>query len=411
MRAWIIAMLLGTTGIAWGAEAGAGNTATLAEAVSSGKLIFSLRPRYEWVDQANFAETAEGLTMRTILGWQTGSWKQFSAKATGIGVTQFVDNFNDTLNGKTQYPVIADPDYTDVNELYLDYAGIPDTLLRGGRQQIVLDQARFVGNVAFRQLMQVFNAVTAENRSLKNTDLYAGYLWRIRTVTSRQYQTSTSLLHGRYALTPYDDLIAFGYFQDQENAIPNTAFQGPPPTNTSNQILGIRGSGAHPMSDTWKLLYIAELATQTDYAGGDPRIDADYLHLGGGAQFGVHSLRIDYELLGSNDGRYAFQTPLGTNHLYQGWADQFLVTPSQGIRDIYATYAGKIQKASLEAAYHQFDADYGGLDFGNELDLGLSYPLHTKLLGKLEYADYQAGDTGTGKSDTTKFWVTLLFNW
>lgn len=411
MRIWIIAVVLGAAGAGWTGMASAQESASAEDAIRSGKLIFNLRPRYEYVDQANFAETAEGLTMRTVLGWQTGSWKQFSARATGIGVTQFIDNFNDTLNGKTQYPVIADPDYTDVNELYLDYAGIPDTLLRAGRQQIVLDQARFVGNVAFRQLMQVFNAVTAENKSLNNTDLYAGYLWRIRTVTSRQYQTSTSLLHGRYALTPNDDLTAYGYFQDQENAIVSTAFQGAAPTNTSNQILGIRGSGAHPMSDAWKLLYVAELATQTDYAGGDPRIDADYLHLGGGAQIATHSLRIDYELLGSNDGQYAFQTPLGTNHLYQGWADQFLVTPTKGIRDIYATYVGKIQKASLQAAYHQFDADYGGLDFGNELDLGFSYPLHKKLTGKIEYADYQAGDPGTGKSDTTKFWVTLIFNW
>ena len=409
MRAWIIAILLGTTSVAFGAETE--DSATLGEAITSGKLIFNLRPRYEWVDQANIAETAEGLTMRTILGWQTGSWKQLSAKATGIGVTQFVDNFNDTLNGKTQYPVIADPDYTDVNELYLDYAGLPETLLRAGRQQIVLDQARFVGNVAFRQLMQVFNAVTAQNKSLKNTDLYAGYLWHIRTVTTKQLQTSTSLLHGRYGLTPNDDLIAFGYFQDQDNAIPSTAFQGPAPTNTSNQILGIRGSGAHPMRGEWKLLYIAEFATQTDYAGGDARIDADYLHLGGGAQIGTHSVRIDYELLGSNDGQYAFQTPLGTNHLYQGWADLFLVTPPQGIRDIYATYLGKIQKASLQAAYHRFDADYGGLDFGRELDLGVSYPLHKKLVGTIEYADYQAGNTAAGKPDTTKLWVTLLFNW
>ena len=122
-------------------------------------------------------------------------------------------------------------------------------------------------------------------------------------------------------------------------------------------------------------------------------------------------MRIDYELLGSNDGSYALQTPLGTNHLYQGWADQFLVTPTQGLRDTYATYAGRIHTTSLQAAYHQFEADYGGLDFGKELDLGISIPLHKKLTGKIEYADYRAGDPGTGKSDTSKLWVTLLFNW
>lgn len=417
MRVWIIAIVLGAAGAALAStataqqDAAAGNNPSLGEAVSSGKLVFSLRPRYEYVDQANFTETAEALTNRTLFGWQTGSWHALSGRAEVINVGQFVDNYNDTLNGKTQYPVIADPDYTGINQLYLDYAGIPDTLVRGGTQSIVLDQARFIGNVQFRQVMQVFNAVTAENKSLKDTDLYAGYLWRVRTVTTKQLQTSTTLLHGRYALTPNDDLIAFGYFQDQYNAIPGTAFQGPAPTNTSNEILGIRSSGAHPVSDAWKLLYIAEYATQTDYAGGDSRIDADYLHLGAGPQIGSHSIRIDYELLSSNDGRYAFQTPLGTNHLYQGWADQFLVTPPQGLRDTYASYKGMIRKLSLQAAYHQFEADQGGVDFGDELDLGVSYPLLKKLVGQIEYADYQAGDPASGKSDVTKWWLTLLFTW
>ncbi|MGD8790730.1 MAG: alginate export family protein [Burkholderiales bacterium] len=411
MRAWIIAILLGVAGATSAGMTSAQESASLGDAITSGKLILNLRPRYEYVDQANFSENAEGLTMRTLVGWQTGVWHGFSAKGVLNGMSVFVDDYNDTLNGKTQYPVIADPDDFDVNELYADYSGFSDTLLRAGRQSIVLDQARFVGNVQFRQVMQVFNAVTAENKSLKNTDLYAGYLWRVRTVTTRQFETSTTLLHGRYALTEHDDLIAFGYFQDQANAIANAAFQGPAPTDTSNQILGIRGSGAHPMSDAWKLLYIAEFAAQTDYAGGDSRIDADYLHAGGGAQFGPHSLRVDYEMLGSNDGRYAFQTPLGTNHLYQGWADVFLVTPAQGIRDTYVSYVGRAGEFTLQAAYHGFDADVGGLDFGDELDLGISYPLMEKLVGKIEYANYQAGDPATNKSDVTKWWFTLIFNW
>jgi hypothetical protein len=34
-----------------------------------------------------------------------------------------------------------------------------------------------------------------------------------------------------------------------------------------------------------------------------------------------------------------------------------------------------------------------------------------KLTGKLEYADYKAGDTASGKVDTRKFWLTLIFNY
>ena len=34
-----------------------------------------------------------------------------------------------------------------------------------------------------------------------------------------------------------------------------------------------------------------------------------------------------------------------------------------------------------------------------------------KLMGKIEYAEYLAGDGGSGKVDTRKFWLTLIFNY
>lgn len=411
MRIVIIRLLLLAVSVTHIATGQAEESSSFTEAISSGKLIFNLRPRYETVDQANFTEDAEALTMRTLLGWQTGSWYGLSAKAELINVSRGIDDYNDTLNGKIQYPVIADPDDNDINQLYLDYNEIDNTLIRGGRQAIKLDNVRFVGDVGFRQVMQVFDAVTLENKSLHNTNLYAGYLDRVKTVTTRDFDTETILLNGRYAFTPSDTLVAYGYFQDQPNAISPAGFSGPAPSDTSNQIVGIRGNGAHPVSDAWKLLYTAEFASQTDYAGGDPRIDATYLHLGAGAEWSGYMLRLDYEELGSNDGQYGFQTPLGTNHLFQGWADQFLTTPRQGIQDTYITGSAKIAKATLKGAYHLFDSDFGGLDFGEELDLGLSYPFMKRLVGKIEYADYQAGDAASGKVDATKLWVTLIFNY
>ena len=411
MRIISIGLLLATLIVGFTATASAEDTTSFTDAISSGKLIFNLRPRYEQVDQANFSEDAEALTMRTLLGWETGSWYGLSATAELINVSRGISDYNDTLNGKTQYPVIADPDDNDINQLFIDYRGMEKTLIRGGRQAIKLDKMRFVGNVAFRQVMQVFDGVIVENKSLPNTNLYAGYLARVKTVTTRDFDTDTILLNGRYAITPGDTLVGYGYLQDQANAINASAFQGPAPTDTSNQIIGIRGDGAHPVSDAWKLLYTVEFANQSDYKGGDSRIDADYLRFGGGAQWGNYQLRLDYEKLGSNDGRYAFQTPLGTNHLYQGWADQFLTTPSQGIRDTYLTGSAEIRKATLKAAYHDFEADFGALDFGSEFDIGISYPFLKRLVGKIEYADYQAGDTASNKVDVTKYWLTLIFNY
>jgi hypothetical protein len=257
--------------------------------------------------------------------------------------------------------------------------------------------------------MQVFNGVTVENSSLRNTRIFAGYLGRLKTVDTRQHDTDTLLLNARYALSASESLVGYGYFQDQWDAFSRTAFSGAAATDTSNRILGLRADGAHPLGEVWKLLYSAEYATQQDYAGGDPRIDAHYARLGIGGAWKAYSLRIDHEILSSNDGQYAFQTPLGTNHLFQGWADQFLSTPRQGIRDTSLSGAAMLGKAQFLAEYHMIESDFGGLDFGDELDFGVSYPLMRKLLGKIEFADYRAGDAGS-PPDTRKLWLTLIFS-
>jgi hypothetical protein len=383
---------------------------TPAEAVVAGQPILNLRPRYENVDQPGL-QTGEAVTLRSLIGWKTGSRNALSGTIEVIDVGRLNDNYNDGQNGKTQYPVIADPDNTDINQLFVDWRGLPSTNIRAGRQSIKLDNVRFIGNVEFRQVMQVFNGVTVENTSLPKTRIYAGYLTRVKTVSTRQFETDTVLLNARYAITPTGALVGYGYFQDQWNAIPAAGFSGPAPSDTSNRILGLRLDGAHPLDEEWKLLHTAEYARQDGYAGGDPRIDAHYLRLGLGALRGNYALRIDREVLSSNNGLYAFQTPLGTNHLFQGWADQFLVTPRQGIRDTFVSGSARIGKAQILAEYHRLKSDVGGIDFGNEFDIGVTYPLHQKLLGRIEYADYNAGDAASGKVDTRKIWLTLLYSY
>jgi hypothetical protein len=269
-----------------------------------------------------------------------------------------------------------------------------------------------VGNVEFRQVMQVFNGVTLENRSLPNTRAYLGYLGRLKTVNTREHDTETILANVRYALSPTEALIGYGYFQDQADAIASGGFSGPAPTDTSNRIYGVRLDGARPLGTDWKIVYTLEYADQADYANGDGRIDAQYSRIGIGAQWRDVYARVDRELLGSNDGQYGFQTPLGTNHLFQGWADQFLTTPRQGIDDIFLSAGAKIGKAQFLAEYHRFESDFGSLDFGDEFDFGVAYPLMKKLAGKLEYANYRAGDVAAvSPVDIWKFWATLIFNY
>jgi len=414
-------MLAGTAAQAQSAPAATEEAATPLEALTGGSLLLNLRPRWENVSQENKPEHANALTLRTLLGWRTRPWHGLSLTVEGIDVSHLGEQeFATTRTDPrfAEYPIVADPDDTDVNQLYLDYTGIDATRLRLGRQSIKLDNVRFVGNVEFRQVMQVFNAFMLENTSLPNTRLTAGYLWRQKNILGDEHELDMPLLNLRYTWRPGTDLLGYAYLQDQENtgqALKNTAAT-PAFTDNSNRIVGVRANGGYPVGETFKLLYTAEYAKQDDYSGGDARIDADYVHVGAGPQFGDWYVRVDYEVLSSNDGRYGFQTPMGTNHLFQGWADQFLTTPAQGIRDAYVAIGGKLGKLGIYMEAHKFESDQGSIDFGREFDVGLTLPLYKGLTGKLEYADYRAGDAVAGDSlankvDVRKLWLTLVYQY
>jgi hypothetical protein len=60
------------------------------------------------------------------------------------------------------------PQKSELNQLWISYAGIPDTVIKGGRQRIKLDDDRFIGNVGWRQMETTFDSVlvTHNNQQL-----------------------------------------------------------------------------------------------------------------------------------------------------------------------------------------------------------------------------------------------------
>lgn len=378
------------------------------EAFTKGRLMLNLRPRVEWVDQDTKTDNALAFTNRTLLGWQTATWKGFSGVAQVIDVANFNGSFNEGPAASAQYPTIADPDNTDLNQVYLDYAGLPDTRIRFGKQSLKLDNVRFVGNVEFRQVMQVFSGVLLENRSLPGVELNYAHFDRIKNIFAQQRQTDIDLFRAAWTWRPDNVLVGFAYFQDQPNTGQATGF-----ANNSNRIVGVRANGAWPLGGV-KLLYTGELARQDAYAGGDSRIDASYARIGAGVSFGKSFVRLDYDRLGSNGGVYAFQTPLGTNHLFQGWADQFLTTPAQGIRDVYLSAGTTVWDVQLYTEIHDFRSDFGSIHYGSEVDFGATHAFTKQLTGKIELARFQEADVLAGaarKPDTSKVWVTLVYQW
>ena len=84
-------------------------------------------------------------------------------------------------------------------------------------------------------------------------------------------------------------------------------------------------------------------------------------------------------------------------------------TPATGLRDYYATIGTGFGIPFLpgfkaDLTYHEFDADFGGLDYGSEWDASAGYKFGTRYEVLAKYANYMADGFAT---DTTKFWIQL----
>ncbi|QQG37281.1 MAG: alginate export family protein [Micavibrio aeruginosavorus] len=396
--------------------------ATIAQAgdssdfIKKGTFYGDIRYRYETVDQdgpAPVTAEAHASTLRVRTGFKTGVYQNFQALIEGDFVANLGDgDYNDGLNGRTQYPTIADPETEELNQLWLSWTGLPETTIKAGRQIINLDNQRFIGSVGWRQNDQTFDALSIENKSIKDLSLMYAY---IRTV-NRIYGTDHSqgnwdgpvhIAHATYAHAPWLNLTGYGYWMDFELA----------PTSSS-RTLGLRLTGETPLSDSWKLAYEAEAATQSDHGNNTANYDESYYYLSPALKYGGWTLGMGYESLGG-DGTSAFQTPLATLHAFNGWADKFLTTPANGLEDKYAKVSYKVNGAGawldntvLDLVYHDYDAEDTSSDYGSEWNLQASrtfktedstYPFKEWSVS-IKYADYDADDLYT---DTEKLWLTL----
>lgn len=368
------------------------------------------RYRFEHVDQHGFSKDAKASTLRTKLGYKTGTLYDFSAVMEVENVTEIGGQpYNDTVNGKTAYPVVADPDGTEINKAYLQYAGIPDTTLRVGRQDHNLDNQRFIGTVGWRQNDQMYDSAMILNQSLKDTTLMYSYVSNVNRIFGDDHpfgdlDTRTHILNASYNGWEYGKITGYGYLIDLDDA----ALDG-----LSSKTFGARFAGSRPLGDDFTLLYTVEYARQSEHGDNPVSYDADYWALESGLGYKGLIVKAGYEELGSdNGGTVSFQTPLATLHAFNGWADKFLTTPATGLEDAYLSVSYQVNGTDSEwidgtklgVIYHDFSAETGGADYGDEWDAVISRDFLEHYSVMLKYADYNADSFAT---DTQKFWLVF----
>ena len=384
-----------------------GGDTDLGDALTGGRVWANIRYRFENVDQGGFAEDANANTIRTRLGYATGRFYGFSALAEFENVTRLgAEDFNDTVNGRTAFPVVADPESTDVNQASLAYAGIPDTRIAFGRQRIVLDNHRFIGDVGFRQNQQTYDGLTLVNSSIPETKLTYLYAFQVNRVfgedsVAGDFNTSNHSIHLAYAGLPEAKLTGYAHLFDVDEDVPSF----------STQTYGLRITGKPALGEGTTIPYAGEFAYQADYADNPASTGLYYYLIEPGIAYAGASLKLGFEVL-EGDGVSAFQTPFATLHAFQGWADKFLVTPADGIEDLYValSYTVKgveiLEGLKLIAVYHDFDAEDSGTGYGTEIDLKAAYLFLDYFTVELKYANYEADAFSV---DTEKFWASLTF--
>lgn len=356
------------------------------------------RLRYETVDQDGPLASAEAVTLRGRLGVEV-RFSELSLLVEGEGTAALLGDYNDTLpgNGVEPFPVVADPESPELNRFQLAWKSGSESLTLG-RQRLVLDNARFVGNVGWRQNEQTFDAVRGQAK-IGPLALDLAHAFSQRTIfgadsPNEHFDGDIWLVNGG-ARIPLGEVKAFAYLVDYETRL---AF--------SSQTYGLLAKGTIPLGGV-TLDYLASWATQSDHGANPADYRAQYFNAELGGKAAGFTLRAGYEVLGSDGGAAAFQTPLATLHAFNGWADMFLVTPPAGLRDRYLTLGRTFDAVAFlpglnaSVTWHGYDSDAGGIAYGEEWNATLGFRLGPVAL-QAKYADYGARGFGT---DTRKLWL------
>ncbi len=376
---------------------------SLDTAINSSKILADFRLRYERVHQDGFADRANALTYRIRAGFVTGELydTQFLIDFEHIG--DIAGDFNSTLNGKTGYPVVPDPNATELNRIQLMNTSLPDTKLIFGRQRIKLDNVRFVGNVGWRQNEQTFDAIRVINKSVEGLTLDVSYLDQINRIFGDdspmgRFESDSWLINAKAKL-PVDfvdaSLTGFAYLLDFDNAAALSSQTYGFLVTAKKDGFTLSGSYAH----------------QSDFGNQPTGYSVNYAMVEGQYAYKGASIGAGYEMLGG-DGTKAFTTPLATLHKFNGFADVFLGTPAAGLDDVYLKAAYVIKKAGwldlikVAGAYHFFSAEETSADYGDEFDAVLV--LKKGRFGLIsKYAIYETDGFAT---DRNKFWIEFTIS-
>lgn len=367
---------------------------------------WDMRLRHEHVQIDGWQNHAKATTLRARFGLKSQWNDSWSSLLEAEGTTALQNQFNSTANARSQYPVVADPTSAEINQAWLAWqqGGFQATL---GRQRIILDNSRFVGNVGWRQNEQTFDALKLTHRFNEQWSLDYAYIDRAHRIFTdsainplrRESDLSTHLIHATHTFGQ-QSITGFMYLDEHQDA----------------QILsranhGLHWQGKQAINTDTSLQWLATWAKQKDHADNPQSMSHTYWHISPSVQWHATKFGLGREHLSGN-GTSSFATPLATLHAFNGWGDQFLATPANGLKDTYGAISGSFQTGASNqpikwaVVHHRYQSTQNDVDYGKEWNASLSMPMSQGWSWLVKYADYQAEQH---KADTQKLWLQLVW--
>lgn len=349
---------------------------------------------FEYKHRDDSTSPGQQFSVRTRVGYRTDTLFNTAAYVQLHNVSNVMEQYRFTSNGKTYgnlgRDVIADPDGSRFQQAYIDFTGVPDTLVRIGRQDIILDDARLMGDVDWRLNGQSFDAVSITNTSIQDVTLYAAYVQKVNTIFLDSLDLDGFyLFNAAYSGIKNHTISLHTYLLDTESTADSAR---------DSATYGFRIAG-----NTAPFNYYLDYSHQSDFADGKDH-SANMLNLYVAGKINdMFTLGAGYSYISGQDGSdRPFDTLFSTAHKFNGFADQFLGTNGgnlrDGLHDYYVQATTQAFGAKLVLAYHYFDTtedDFFDGTYGDEFNALLIKPLADNLNFIVKYANFMQDDSSS----------------
>lgn len=378
----------------------------ITDAIKNGKATLQVRPRLEYVDDdaAATADPAKAFIVRTVLGYKTAPISGITAYVEAEDIRALNDEYHvPVVQPNPDFATVVDPESTAINQAWLAGYGF-----KLGKQKLVYNNARFIGDVAFRQDDQTFTAISYEKAKLLSwLDLQASYSTKVAMINGQSGDIRMPVVNLK-ARTPVGATVTLFWagIEGKEDAGLSPATAGlvaNTGSDKSREYRVVRVDGKHG-----KFLYDFSRGRQLAYADASETLvpDADYSDVQIGYDFGPVLVRLQQETL-----EKGFQTPIATLHAFNGWADRFLATPATGLVDTNIKFSGKAAGLGLALAVHHFEADEGGKVFGKEINASVSKTFTPNWSGMIKVAHFDGSGEVTSPANQTAYSKDLSKAW